>query len=76
MVRDGPHRGEIVKFCVEEETVRLPEVSLFSFRLSGRIARARALSGEAMRREKRGRHTEKRKEPLPSSTFRHARGHF
>ena len=29
MVRDGPHRGEIVKFCVGEEMVRLPEVSLF-----------------------------------------------
>ena len=44
--------------------------------------RARVLSGEAARREKRGRQPEKRKEslsffmPLPSRALSHARGHL
>ena len=45
-------------------------------------ARARALSGEAARREKRGQQPEKKKErlsfvvPLLSRAFSHARGHL
>ena len=38
--------------------------------------RARALSGEAARREKRGRQPEKKKEPLLSRAISHARGHL
>ena len=77
VVRDGPHRDEIVKICVEEGTIRRREVSLqFSFRFSERSARGRASSGEAAKREKREWQPENRKEPLPSSAFRHSRGHF
>ena len=45
------------------------EKSLLNFpsEFSERSARGRASSGEAARREKRGRQPKKRKEPLPSS---------
>ena len=71
----APTGVKLQSFVLEKKWLDCQK-SLFSFGLSERIARARALSGKALRREKRGRHTEKRKEPLLSGTFRHARGHF